>query len=195
MPYRQTPFVQGNFYHIYARGNEKRKIFLRTGDYQRFLARLETYSLQANVKVLAFCLMPNHFHLLLQQGETSLGKLLQRLETAYAMYFNRRYDRVGHLFQGVFGAKIVTEDQYLLHLTCYIHRNAGEILDGQSLDSYPWSSYAEYLGIRQTWLFVDPSLVLSMISEVGSASFIYRALTETPSDTRPGLISEDFSSR
>jgi len=174
---RKIKFVNAAYYHVYNRGVEKRKIFLNQSDYQRFLDSILVFNsieplhrhFSTNptaeakprrndelVKIVAFCLMPNHFHLLLkQENNNGISKYLHKLLTGYTMYFNKRHDRTGVLFQGVFKSKLVNDDPYLLHLSRYIHLNPLEILGvdranedavDQSLRQYPWSSYRDYVG-------------------------------------------------
>lgn len=127
------------YYHIYNRGVEKRKIFVDDEDYSVFLNLFKRYLddsptkdnkgreydwFSKNVELIAFCLMPNHFHLLLYQIEiNAITKLLRAVCSAYTIYFNKKYDRVGALFQGIFKATSINNDTYLLHITRYIHRN------------------------------------------------------------------------
>src|SRR3972149_7368920 len=96
-------FEPDNFYHIISRGNNKQAIFIFRRDYLRYLFNLEKYAREFLIKILAYCLMPNHVHLLLKQGsEKSVSKFMQTLNTAYTMYFNTRHSRTGHLFEGPF---------------------------------------------------------------------------------------------
>lgn len=161
-------YVEKGYYHLYNRGVEKRKIFLDARDYKTFLYLLKAYlssspktpfkkikTLIAEIKLLAYCLMPNHFHLLVKQTtKDAITKLTRRICTNYAMYFNKRYKRVGSLFQGNYKGVLVETDAQLLHLSRYIHINPNEILRSQSkLIDYPYSSYGDYLGLRKTnWL-------------------------------------------
>lgn len=168
MPYRRTKFYQNGFYHIYNRGVEKRDIFLDQSDYASFIAILKAYllppqetfkqgrtlrirnhQLHEEIKLITYCLMPNHFHLLIQQKlDSSITNFMRRVLTAYSMYFNDKYGRVGSLFQGRFKAKEVEQDEYVLHLSRYIHRNPLGIFIGnvKDLESFSWSSYPVYLG-------------------------------------------------
>jgi REP element-mobilizing transposase RayT len=149
MPYRESIFSAGNYYHVFSRGNEKRDIFLDPADYERFLSKMQEYKVIHKISIICYCLMPNHFHLLLKQNTNkSISSFIHRLTVSYSMYFNKRYDRVGHLFQGRFKAKCITKDEYLLHLSRYIHLNPLEIINSiEKLEEYPWSSYGEYLNI------------------------------------------------
>ena len=160
-------FVEGGFYHLYNRGVEKRNIFLDEHDYKMFIHLLKYYldsklgsdpkhkirNLSSEIDLLAYCLMPNHFHLLVRQKSSDgITKLMRRVCTNYVMYFNNRYDRVGTLFQGKYKAALVTNEGYLLHLSRYIHLNPKD-LEGIDYLSYPYSSFANYLDKRNTaWL-------------------------------------------
>jgi putative transposase len=147
MPVRQSIFAAQSFYHIYNRGHNKQAIFLHYKDYARYLKRLEEFLQKHDITLLAYCLMPNHIHLLfLQNNEESPDKLMHQLHTAYSMYFNKKYERVGSVFQGRFKAKKVDSEEYLLHVSRYIHLNPLRI-QGRALNSlleYPWSSLKEY---------------------------------------------------
>jgi REP element-mobilizing transposase RayT len=151
MPYRESIFYKGNYFHIFSRGNEKRDIFNSVNDYERFLAKLTEYQVIHRVSIICYCLMPNHFHLLLRQdtGE-SASRFMHRLMVSYAMYFNKHYHRVGHLFQSRFKARHIKDDAYILQLSRYIHQNPLEIISRElDLESYPWSSYAEYINLNK----------------------------------------------
>lgn len=145
MGYRQTELVDNNYYHVYSRGNEKRSIFIAPKDYSRFLDRLKKYSQQDKIGIICYCLMPNHYHLLLQQLQGgSISNFIQRLQVSYAMYFNIKNKRVGHLFQGPFKAKLIEDDSYMLQVSKYIHLNPKDINEEPS--KYRWSSLRSYLG-------------------------------------------------
>ncbi len=157
-------FTEDSYYHIYNRGVEKRRIFEDAQDYKTFLYYLKVYlsplnvlqqeypllrinfvnnNLSEEVNLLAYCLMPNHFHLLLhQKTKSGIPKLMKQIATAYAMYFNKRYQRVGPLFQGIYKGVMVTTDEQLLHLSRYIHLNPTD--RGASLQDFQWSSYKYY---------------------------------------------------
>lgn len=187
-------YIENGYYHIYNRGVEKRKIFLDEQDYSVFLHFLKQYlsspplegayltmtglhlvrprpiqTLEEEIDLLAFCLMPNHFHLLLQQKTTNgITKLLRRLCTSYVMYFNKKYDRIGRLFQGPYKAILINHDEYLLHLSRYLHLNPvldkvtpcqGYRLCNTPLE-YPFSSYQYYLG-KKNAEWIKPKMIIS----------------------------------
>ena len=162
MPLRPVTFFKGGYYHIYNRGNAKREIFLGNRDYSRFLKRTVRYSDEHSISIFCFCLMPNHFHLLLKQtNETSVADFMQKLLVSYSMYFNRKYDNVGSVFQGRFQAKLIETDAYVMQISRYIHQNPWELVKKiklgdkmtsqllKDLEEYPWSSYSDYLGSRR----------------------------------------------
>jgi putative transposase len=127
-----------------ARGVGKCTVFLDSDDRDDFVRRLSTLVTECNISLMAWALMPNHIHLLSRTGPVPLGKFMQRLLTGYAGSFNRRYDRVGHLFQNRFKSILVQEEVYLLRLVRYIHLNplrAGLVSDVQELCRYPWSGH------------------------------------------------------
>ncbi len=174
MRYRDNKqFYLGGIHHAYNRGVNKENIFLEASDNVAFLLRLgiliglpkpsySNLSLHAfrpsDFDVLGYCLMPNHFHLQIQQkGDVPTSELLHKLCTSYAMYFNRKYKRLGPLWQDTFKAKDVTDDPYLLTLSAYIHNNPA------NPDTYVYSSYQDYLGLRESRL-CKPALIMSQFS-------------------------------
>lgn len=147
---RKFIFIPDSYYHIYNRGHNKQPIFLNYKDYMRYFLRLKEYLTKYSMSLIAYCLMPNHIHLLLkQEKDTTIDKFIHRLHTAYTMYFNKKYNRFGAAFQGRFKAIKIESDEYLLHLSRYIHLNPLEILRAQAqglrLEDYQWSSYSEFI--------------------------------------------------
>lgn len=168
MPQRQPIFFQNGYYHVYNRGHNKQPIFLNYKDYVRYITRLKEYLKKHAVTILAYCLMPNHIHFLIRQDtEESIERFIHRLHTAYTMYFNKKYEYVGSVFQSRFKAKLVESDDYLLHVSRYIHLNPVELLHAQGpalnseLASYPWSSYHEYVhNVSPPLVVSNPSIIL-----------------------------------
>jgi len=169
MPQRTVELCAGEYYHLYNRGNNRERIFFERENYLFFLRRLRKYVVPI-LDVVAYCLMPTHYHLLVgvkqtsEVGETSevspVSKAMMRFSVSYTKAMNKRYDRVGTLFQGAFRAKHVDGDNYLVHLSRYIHLNpviAG--LVGRP-EEWEFSSYPEYIGIRNGTL-PAPEIVLS----------------------------------
>ncbi len=169
-------YKAGGYYHIYNRGVEKRDIFLDKQDYKTFLSYLKLYlspplqgpSLQVKVSpskqlknysktidLFSYCLMPNHFHLGVQQHtQRDITSFMRSLGTKYSTYFNKKYDRVGSLFQGRYKAVRIKSDEQLIYLTKYIHLNP------PNKNKHPYSSYGNYIGrFNQTW--INTSIILS----------------------------------
>ena len=162
MPHRNIirHYTEDASYHCYNRGVEKRKIFLDEQDYGVFLQRLKLMlanpegldkedvagrvrvkSFYGEVQLISYCLMPNHFHLLLrQESADAIPEFMRTLSTSYTMYFNKRYDRVGSLFQGRYKARLVDSDPYRLHISRYIHLNPLDLVSRLNLDAYLYSS-------------------------------------------------------
>jgi len=183
MSIRSVPFLFGEYYHIYNRGVDKRTIFLGDHDYKRFQALLylcnstktldikgllqgkaleSVYAVDrgdALVDIIIYCLMPNHFHILVREKtEGGVSKFMQRLSTAYSMYFNSKYERSGTLFEGKFKAKHIDNEAYFMWIFSYIHLNIVKLIDptwkengiqnielvADFVKSYKYSSYYDY---------------------------------------------------
>ncbi|MGB7957647.1 MAG: transposase [Minisyncoccia bacterium] len=178
---KKPTFVTGEIYHVYNRGVEKREVFLEPSDYFRMIHDLyelndrdavlnSQYCSRRNsfkqkggrareilVEILAFVLMPNHYHLALRQvEENGIVKFMQKLGTGYTNYFNKKTNRVGPLFQGSFKATYIDTDDYLRNLLGYIHTNPATLVENyrsstsiiSSLEKYRWSSFPDYIGIK-----------------------------------------------
>jgi len=173
----------GAFFHILVRGNNRENLFQGTGDYLYYLNKLHTFFQEGEVTLYAYCLMPNHIHLLLEMGNLPLSKVLQRFHTSYTTYFNKKYDRVGHVFQGRYKAIVCDRDTYLLELVRYIHLNPVRAGLVERPEDYPWSSHTIYAGTDQSET-IDPSFVLTQFSENPSTakrmyrSFIMKGATQ-----------------
>ena len=181
---RPIPFAPGEYYHLYNRGTDKRVLFIDDADYERFVSLLylcnsgvpihrsdhRARSLEdilyiereaTLVDIGAYCLMPNHFHILLREhSDGGISLFMKKLLTAYAMYFNNKYERKGTLFEGPFRSRHAGHDAYLKYLFAYIHLNPIGIIDTewkekhirnrkvakQFLSEYQYSSYLDYAG-------------------------------------------------
>jgi len=167
-------YAEGSIIHVYNRGNNKEKIFFDKQNYKAFLFRLtlalgfEEKELQKenmlslpysriritdvgkkDFKLYAFCLMPNHFHLLLEQtGTTPISKLISKVCTSYAMYLNKKYKRVGHVFQERFKSVLIENNPQLMWTSAYIHMNPVKDKLVKNSSEYTWSSYNDYIGER-----------------------------------------------
>ncbi len=193
MPSRNAlkQFASNSSYHCYNRGVEKRRIFMDQQDYGVFLNRLkqmlsdpdeikEEYSSRERVKsfygrinLQAYCLMPNHYHFLLYQyDDTAISEFMRTLGTSYTMYFNRRHQRVGHLFQGRYKARHIQSDEDMMHISRYIHLNPLGCRDGYEV--YPYSSmqYVLFSERCPSWVAVDNVLELHQNSRDKYREFV-----------------------
>jgi putative transposase len=171
---RRFKFFANQFYHIYNRGVEKRVVFLDRQDYFRFICSIQDMNRQSGVynigtdlqskgdkegandsvvfvRIVCYCLMPNHFHLILKSCiDGGPSKFMHKIGTGYTHYFNKRYARTGVLFQGTYKAKHVEDESYLLQLSRYIHLNPTDLqeISQEKISfarSYSWSSYRSYI--------------------------------------------------
>lgn len=178
---RKFNFAPEEYFHIYNRGTDKRSIFSNSDDYKRFIKTLYLCNSVNPIKLRdvpkqmifsyergetlvdigAYCLMPNHFHLLVRsKNDTGVSSYMEKIQTSYSMYFNKRFGRSGSLFQGPFKAEIVDRDEYLKYLFAYIHLNPIKLIDSEwkergvrdltgakkYMESYAYSSYLDYSG-------------------------------------------------
>lgn len=155
-------------YHVMVRGINGRDIFLEQGDYLRYLDTLEVIKERSGCLFHGYCLMSNHAHLLLQEGEEDVGQVMKRIGASYVRWFNTKYQRRGYLFQDRFRSEAVEDDAYFLTVLRYIHQNPQKAGIAASLAAYPWSSYREY--ISPTNKLISQELVLGMLG--GISGFI-----------------------
>jgi putative transposase len=154
-------FAPGLLYHVITRGNQRQPIFLTLADYAAYLERLAKYRERNAVQLYAYCLMPNHVHLLLQTGEIPLAKFMQGVQQSYTQYFNRTYRKVGHLFQGRYKAIVCEKERYLLALIRYIHLNPVRAHLVSQPEDYPYSGHQVYLQGKATTV-LDPAWGLAV---------------------------------
>jgi len=180
MPRRETPLCAGEHYHFYNRGNNRERIFYERENYLFFLRRIRKHLLPV-LDVVAYCLMPTHYHLLVKINQTSevlktseVSRAMMRFSVSYTKAMNKRYDRVGTLFQGAFQALHVDQNDYLVHLSRYIHLNP--VMAGLVKRAEDWepSSYREYVGLRDGTL-PKTEIVLSQFPSLGA----YREFVES----------------
>jgi len=159
MPARRIQYLTGHFYHIYNRGAHRISIFREPDNYIFVLRKLKHYCRSLQLSLVAYCLMPNHYHLLIRQdGEHAAGLLPQRVFNSYSKAYNKRYDHAGTLFESSYKAAVVEDEAHLLHLCRYIHANP--VKDGLVTDpvEWPFSSYPEWMNLRSGTL-VDRAFV------------------------------------
>ncbi len=149
MAARDTQFVQGQYYHIYNRGAQRTSICLNDRDFCDILRRVQEYVAKYSIAIIAYCLMPNHYHWLVRQdGIVEARVLPQRVFNGYVKAFNRRHHGSGTLFEGPFKAKLVDKEEYLRHLPRYIHANPVKDGFATAPELWPYSNFAEWIGSR-----------------------------------------------
>ena len=147
MPRPARPLAAGLIYHVTARGNAKAATFRTGADYEVFLSGLAVAQHLDGLLCHAYCLMENHYHLLVETPRANLDDAMQRLNGTYAMRFNRSHERTGHVFQGRYGAKLITDDDYALTVVRYIAANPVQAGLCAMPEDWRWSSYAATAGL------------------------------------------------
>ena len=147
----------GAFYHVTSRGNERKAVFKSNSDRVKFLEYLESASQRYDALIHAYCLMDNHYHLLLETPSANISQIMRHINGAYTTYFNIKRDRSGHLFRGRYNAILVDIDEYAKQLSRYIHLNPVRAKMVLSPEEYEWSSYRAYIGKQKpaNWLYRD----------------------------------------
>lgn len=158
MPRTNRKIARSNIYHIMLRGINKQEIFHDDLDRKFFIKILKETKEKYQYCIYAYCLMNNHVHLLIFDFNNKLSNIIQSLAIKYSLYFNKKYDRVGHLFQNRFKSKCVENEKYLLHLIRYIHQNPEKANICRTQD-YVWSSYRDYVESNN---FIDSEYIFKI---------------------------------
>lgn len=161
MPRAARKKSETGIYHIILRGINRQVIFEENEDYIRFLQTLKKYKSNGEFIIYAYCLMDNHVHLLIKEGNEELALIMRRIGASYVYWYNDKYDRVGHLFQDRFKSETIENDRYLLAVLRYIHHNPVKAGIVGHMQDYKWSSYNEYLNIDH---IIDSDFILSLFS-------------------------------
>ncbi|MDD2451131.1 MAG: transposase [Sulfurovum sp.] len=201
MPRKPRIEIAG-YYHIINRGVEQRTVFEAPADYEYFEELMCFYAKSYGITLHNYCLMSNHYHLLIEITQENLSKFMRQLNMNYAIYFNKKYKRTGHLWQGRFKSWYVTDEAYLCTLMCYIEQNPLKANKVKDMKAYPYSSYRYFLNdkeipecLQQSWIvqyykedaeaieaFLTNPVDTAQLQELKTAS----SLVEAPnSDTKP----------
>jgi len=196
----RSVLANDSLYHIYNRGADKREIFLDETDCLRFMRNLYDFNdvrpfekgtdfglkikekeRELLVDILCYCLMPNHFHLILRQRQDDgITRFMRKIGTGYGLYFNIKNERSGVLFQGRFKGKHIENDEYFIHLSRYIHLNPVDLVKDDKvnqkefLKSYQWSSYQTYIGMDNFPSVINTDLLSGMFPKAFEyENFVY----------------------
>jgi len=169
----------GAFYHVTSRGNEQKDVFKSRKDREKFLEYLASATQRYGAVIHAYCLMSNHYHLLLETPAGNLSQIMQHINSAYTTYFNIKRKRAGHLFQGRYKAILVEADEYATELTRYIHLNPVRAKMVARPEDYPWSSYRGYIGEGKAPEWLNREFILGCLGKrAADAMKKYRAFVE-----------------
>ncbi|PSR12780.1 transposase [filamentous cyanobacterium CCP3] len=183
MPRRKVSFLPGHYYHLYNRGNNHQNIFFERENYLFFLRQFRHHVAVETADVLAYCLMPNHYHFLLYLRGDGLSEKMGRLSLSYTKAINKRLQRSGVLFQGPFQSIHVDAEAYLLNLSRYIHLNPVKAGLVQRPEDWDFSSYQEYVELRRGTL----PQYRSLQQQVGGSE-AYQAFVESDAVLMPMAI-------
>jgi REP element-mobilizing transposase RayT len=188
MPYRKFLFSAGQYFHIYNRGNNYGKIFFERENYLYFLRLMRDHIPPEKTEINAYCLMPTHYHILGYTKSDDLSKQMQSFLLAYTKAINIRHERVGALFQGRFKAKMVTSNEVLLLLSRYIHLNPVAASLVSKAEDWEFSSYRDYLGLRNGTLPKSDVILNQFISSEAYRSFVESIVPNSPDDFNDFLL-------
>lgn len=146
MPRNARQKSRSGIYHIMLRGNNKQTIFEDSMDRKKFIKTLEHYKQISGYKIYSYCLMTNHVHLLMKEGNEPISESIKRISSCYVYWYNQKYDRCGHLFQERYKSEVVESEAYFKTVLRYIHQNPVKAGIAKNPTEYKWSSYNEYIG-------------------------------------------------
>ncbi|MDT8903390.1 transposase [Anaeroselena agilis] len=162
MPRQARKKSESGVYHIMLRGINRQVLFEEEEDKAKFLDTIKQYKTKKEYKILGYCLMDNHAHILIKEGNEPIANTMKRIGVSYVCWYNWKNKRRGHLFQDRYKSESIEDDQYLLSVLRYIHQNPMNAGIEQEISRYKWSSYNEYVGVPK---IVDTAFVLGMFSE------------------------------
>lgn len=168
MPRQSRIDYPGLMHHVMGRGIERKAIFKEPKDKKEFLRRLSDLLAKTKSRCYAWCIMDNHYHLLLVAGNSGLSEFMRCLLTGYALYYNKTYHRSGHLFQNRYKSIVCDKDEYLLPLTRYIHLNPvrARIVDFSGLDNYPWTGYRQLVKGSKEYKIIEEDEILGYFGKI-----------------------------
>ena len=174
---------QGAWYHVMNRGRRAEKVFKDQHDYKMFVDLLKGTLEMWNLRIAAYCLMPNHYHILAQTPDANLSRGMRHLNGVYTQKYNRRHSCDGQLFRGRYKSILVSADSHLLELVKYIHRNPLKAGLAKGVNDYIWSSHKGYLSVSKKWEWLHKEVIFSMLTKNRSERFRrYKKFVSTEDD-------------
>jgi len=159
---RKERITEAGFYHIINRGVERRDIFLEPEDYDKFLIILDEVFQQCKIKLHSYCLMTNHYHLLIETTQSNISEAMRKLNSKYPMYFNKKYDRTGHLWQGRYASYYLFDDVHFWYVAKYIERNPISANMVNQIEYYPYQSFTQWKHQSKYFDLIKESKILDM---------------------------------
>ncbi|MBE9201903.1 MULTISPECIES: transposase [unclassified Nodularia (in: cyanobacteria)] len=190
MPRRAIPLYTGNFYHVYNRGNNRQNIFFERENYIYFLRLVREHLISKAVDIVAYCLMPNHYHFLVYLRDETLSDAMKSLSLAYTKAINKRFNRSGVLFQGRFQSIHISQTEYLINLSRYIHLNPVKAGLVQQPQEWEFSSYSEYARLRAGTLPKTEYIKMQIEGESAYQQFLADTNLQISSDLQPLLLDD-----
>jgi len=184
----------GAFYHVMSRGNEKQAIYRDRRDREKFLEYLESASSRYGAIFHSYCLMDNHYHLMIETPDGNLAQVMRHINGAYTAYFNAKHSRVGHLFQGRYRSILVDVDEYFLELSRYIHLNPVKEGLSSSPAEYEWSSYRYFLNGKASEEWLNTDFLLALSGDGSSVGDQYQKFVEGDDEFYDGLYGKKLAS-
>lgn len=165
MPRPLRTVSETGIYHVMSRGSRRKVIFHDSEDKQRFINIIINKKMNGSFSLYGYCIMDNHYHLLIKEEKENLSTIMKMINAAYAIYYNERYEGIGHVFQDRYRSEAINNDTYLLGVIRYIHNNPIKAGMEKRIQDYPWSSYQQYFYYKIDNELVNISFILSILSD------------------------------
>ena len=188
-------WYKGAVYHVMSRGNRRKLIFNNDSDYLRFLRCVKKIQSESGFKIHALCLMPNHFHMIIETGETSLSIIMQKILSIYVEGYNKKYSVTGHLFEGRYKAKLIEDVPYFLESSRYIHLNPVKANMVGSPEKFLYSSYCKYVNSYFPAINNAQKLIISSIWNLTETSRILGFFPKKPHERYRRFVESRVSHR
>jgi REP element-mobilizing transposase RayT len=196
MPRKPRKLSNSGVYHVMIRGNEKKDIFIDHSDKNKIVRVLKSVNTKKSYSLYAYCIMNNHAHFVIKELNEDISNIMKRINTSYATYYNRKYNRVGHVFQDRFKSEPVEDERYLLQVIRYVHNNPVKAEIVAEPENYPWSSYSQYIaGGKDQEDFLSSEEILELYGKTQDNAIIKFIEFTKKSDDKEFLDTHDDVSK